>query len=132
MADLTSLFGAGALALVGGFLLLIVVFFIAFYVYMALALQTIAKRTKTENGWLAWIPIANVYLMLKIGGLSPLWMLGLLAVFIPFVGSLALGGCAIYWWWMISEARGKPGWWGILMIIPIVNFIIPGILAWGK
>jgi hypothetical protein len=32
-------------------------------------------------------------------------------------------------WWKISEARGKPGWWGLLLMVPVVNFIIPGILA---
>ena len=39
---------------------------LAFYVYIALALQTIAKKTGTANDWLAWIPIANLILMLNV------------------------------------------------------------------
>jgi len=27
--------------------------------------------------------------------------------------------------------RRKPGWWGILIIIPVVNLIVPGYLAWS-
>jgi len=30
-----------------------------------------------------------------------------------------------------TEARGKPSWWGILMIVPCVNLIVPGYLAFA-
>ena len=54
-----------AAALLGGTILLfIMAFALAGYVYVALALQTIATKTATPNGWLAWIPIANAFLML--------------------------------------------------------------------
>jgi len=42
------------------------VFFAAFYIYLSLALVTIATKTNTPNGWLAWIPIANLFLTLQI------------------------------------------------------------------
>jgi hypothetical protein len=133
MADLIpGLAGAGVLAVLGGMILVVVLLALAFYVYMALALQTIAKKTKTENAWLAWIPIANIYLMTQIGGLSGWWTLGILAVFVPFVGSMAVAALMIYLWWQICDARGKPGWWALLMLIPIVNVIMPGIIAWTK
>lgn len=41
----------------GGLLLIYWVFAIAAYVYFAVVLQTIAKKTNTENAWFAWIPI---------------------------------------------------------------------------
>src|SRR6266851_559821 len=47
-------------------------FFAVIYVYMALALMTIATKTNTPNGWLAWIPIANLFLMLTIAQ-KPAW-----------------------------------------------------------
>ena len=56
---------------------LIMVFLIigaAAYVYMSLALQTIADKTKTENSWLAWIPIANLVLMLNIPDAKGHWL----------------------------------------------------------
>ena len=36
---------------------------IAFYVLQAIALQSIAKNRGIENGWLAWIPVGNVYIL---------------------------------------------------------------------
>lgn len=105
---------------------------LVFYVYGALALMAIAKRTNTENPWLAWIPVANIYLMTKIAGIHPAWTLVILLPLIPLVGSLAIMIVMVYFWWKIAEVRNKPGWWGILMLVPIVNFVIMGILAWGK
>ncbi len=107
-------------------------FFLGFYIYGALALMTIAKRTKTENAWLAWIPIANIYLMMRIGKL-PTWTLALWAlIFVPMLGGIASAGMAVWYWWAIAEQRGKEGWWGILMLVPIVNLVMVGILAWGE
>jgi len=31
----------------------------------------------------------------------------------------------------IAEARGKPNWWGILIPVPVANFVVPGYLAWS-
>jgi len=89
-----------------------------------LALQTIAAKTNTANAWLAWIPIANLILMLTVAK-KPLWWL--LLLLIPIVG-LVVG---IMVWMAIAEARGKPNWWGILMLVPVANFVVPGYLAWS-
>lgn len=136
MTDLLSLFsgGLGATALLTAIFAsaLYIIITIAVYIYFAFALMTIAQKTKTKNAWLAWIPIANVYLMIQIAKLNWWWIFALLLSFIPIVGSLALTGLMAWWWWRIAEIKKRPGWWGILMIIPIVNLIIIGILAWGK
>jgi len=95
-----------------------------FYVYISLALQTIAQKTNTENAWLAWIPIANVILMLNIAK-KPLWWF--ILCLIPIVSIVIF----IIVWMAIAEARGKPGWWGILLIVPVVGLIVPGYLAWS-
>ena len=112
-------------ALFSGIVLLIVLAMCAaIYVYMALALQTIAVKTNTPNAWLAWIPIANLILMVTVAR-KPLWWL--LLLLIPIVG-LVVG---IIVWMGIAEARGKPNWWGILMLVPVANFVVPGYLAWS-
>jgi hypothetical protein len=111
-------------ALTGMLMLFVIVFGLAFYVYMSLALQTIATKTNTENPWLAWIPIANIILMLMVAK-KPLWWL--LLFFIPLVNIVM----AILVWMAVAEARGKPNWWGILMIVPFVGLIVPGYLAWA-
>jgi hypothetical protein len=94
------------------------------YVYVSLALQTIAEKTRTENGWLAWIPIANIILMLNIAK-KPVWWI--ILFLIPLVNIIM----AIVVWMAVAEARGKPSWWGVLVIIPVVNLIVPGYLAWA-
>jgi hypothetical protein len=107
----------------GMFLVFFFVLVAAAYVYMSLALQTIAQKTNTENAWLAWIPIANIILMLNIAR-KPIWWI------ILFLIPIANIVVAILVWMAIAEARGKPNWWGILMIVPVVNLIVPGYLAW--
>ncbi|MBU2101983.1 MAG: hypothetical protein ABH865_02915 [Candidatus Omnitrophota bacterium] len=99
------------------------------YVFTALCLQMIASKTGTEPGWLAWIPIANMFLMCKIGGLPYWWCFALLASIIPFVGGLILTGVYVFLWYKIAIARGKPGWLGILTIVPLVGLFIIGYLA---
>ena len=116
--------GAAAVAAVGAFMMVFLVFFAAIYVYFALALSTIAKKTKTENAWWAWVPILNLLLMLNIAK-KPLWWV--ILCFIPIVSIVVV----IIVWMAIAEARGKPNWWGILLIVPVVNFIVPGYLAWS-
>ncbi len=101
-----------------------VVIWLAIYAYMAFSLQTIAGKTNTENGWLAWIPIANIYLMCMIAG-KPAWWI--LLCFIPIVNIVI----AVIMWMAIAEARNKQNWLGILMIVPIANLVIPGYLAFS-
>ena len=111
-------------AMAGMFLVFVLIIAGACYVYVALALQTIANKTHTDNAWLAWIPIANILLMLNIAK-KPVWWIILFLV--PIVNIIII----IIVWMGIAEARGKPNWWGILMIVPIVSLIVPGYLAWA-
>jgi uncharacterized membrane protein len=111
-------------AFMGGFLMVMLVMCLALYVYVALALQTIAQKTNTENGWLAWIPIVNIILMLTIAK-KPIWWI--ILCLIPLVNIVIF----IIVWMGIAEARNKPGWWGILMLVPVVSLVVPGYLAWS-
>lgn len=97
---------------------------IASYVYFAVCLQVIANKTDTKNGWLAWIPIANVYLMCKIAE-KPWWWL--LLCLIPIANVVFM----VILWMNIAEARDKKRWLGILMIVPIANYVVPGHLAFS-
>ena len=115
----------GGEALVPYLVLMCAAILIPVYVYWALATQVIARKTNTENAWLAWIPIANLILWAKIAN-KPVWW-GLLCI-VPLVGMVF----TVLVWMAIAEARHKPNWWGILTLIPIANFIVPGYLAWSK
>jgi hypothetical protein len=114
----------GGLLAMTGFLIVCLVMTLVMYVYMALALQTIATKTNTENAWLAWIPIVNIILMLNVAK-KPIWW------FILFLIPLVNIVIAILVWMGVAEARNKPNWWGILLIIPVVGIIVPGYLAWS-
>ncbi|HPC30846.1 MAG TPA: zinc ribbon domain-containing protein, partial [Candidatus Pacearchaeota archaeon] len=106
------------------FLIGYLVLWIILYIYFALCLYFIAKKTDTPNGWLAWIPVANVFLMIQIAQ-KPLWWFILLLI--PFVNIVII----VILWMKIAERRGKPNWLGILMIVPVVGIIIPGYLAFS-
>ena len=111
-------------ALAGTFLLFLLGILLIGYVYMALALQTIAEKTATPNTWLAWIPIVNLVLMLQIAK-KPIWWI--ILCFVPLVNIVIV----IMVWMGIAVARKKPDWWGILMIVPVANLVVPGYLAWA-
>src|SRR3989344_4341446 len=111
------------------FMLLLV---LAVYVYATLALMKIADRTKTKDGWLAFVPIGNIYLMTKIAKVPGWWTIGVLSGIIPLIGGVLVLILITYLWWQIAERLKRPGWWALLLLIPIVNFVIIGIMAWGK
>ena len=62
------MYDASLYAIMGGFFFIFLIIFIGLYVVAALALQAMAKKLDIENSWLAWIPIANAYLMGKVAG----------------------------------------------------------------
>ena len=111
-------------AILGVMFLVFGVFMLAVYIYTSLALQTIATKTNTDNAWLAWIPIANIILMLNVAK-KPIWWI--LLCLIPLVNLVIF----IIVWMAIAEARNKPSWWGIMLIVPVVGIIVPGYLAWS-
>ncbi|MCD4756387.1 DUF5684 domain-containing protein [bacterium] len=95
------------------------------YVYTALAYSTIAKKLDVANGWFAWVPILNVVLMFQVAGMSG-WFI--LLTLIPIVNIVVMV------WAMMKtcERRGMEQLLGLLMLIPIANFVLLGVLAWKK
>jgi hypothetical protein len=114
----------GAAAAIGILFAVIALLSLAFYIYAAVCLQVIAKKTNTANGWLAWIPIANVVLMLNIAQ-KPVWWL--LLLLIPVLNIVI----AVIVWMQIAKARAKAEWWGVMVVVPVMNFIAPGYLAFS-
>ncbi|WP_041286408.1 tetratricopeptide repeat protein [Desulfomonile tiedjei] len=117
---------------------------LVFYLFSAGMLFLIAVKTNTSLPWLAFIPIANIILCIKIAG-KPLWWLALfllpilalpLAMLIPMdptegiiVGVLTLLVSLVplvVWLFVslgIASARGKSAVWGVLLFIPCTSFI---------
>lgn len=103
----------------------ILLFLLAYYIYMSICLSKIAKKTNTENAWFAWIPILDMLLALKIAQKPTWWIVWF---FIPFANVVVY----ILIWMGISKTLGKQEWLGILMIISPLNLIVPGYLAFSK
>ena len=108
-----------------------VLFFAAAYVYFAYAWMTIAQKMKYKRSWLAWIPFANLAMILQIGGFAWGWIFLLL---IPILGWTAFLVLMIISIWRTFEKRKYPGWFSLSLIIPKVGFILYlislGFVAW--
>ena len=131
-SDLTeATAGAGILAtLFGGAMLFVsIICSLGMYIYMALTLMKTAQKLGAEDTWYAWVPILNAILLFKLGEQNP-WLL--LLALIPGIGALIVGIFAIIATMKICEKRGYDKLWGLLMLVPIVNLILWGMLAWGK
>jgi len=113
---------AGMMAFAGVFLFVALIIAVVFYVYFAVCLMKIAKKTNTPNGWFAWIPILNAILMLQIAK-KPLWWIILLII--PIV-NIVIG---VMIWMEIAKAVGKPEWLGIVLVLSPLVGIIPVIGA---
>jgi len=113
---------------------------LAFYLFIAFMLFLIARKTNTAMAWLAFIPIANLWLMVHIAG-KPVWWLA--AIIVPFLLGIALNMLGILpqdisgiasgvlsllsavlmlpIFLGIAAARGKSGIWGILAWLPCTH-----------
>jgi tetratricopeptide (TPR) repeat protein len=140
-----------ALAAGGGLMGLIVS--ILSYLFPAIMLFLIAKKTNTSLPWLAFIPIAQVILALNIAR-KPIWWLllfllpvlilpaSLLEAAIPTGGILPLAVlllalivaivATLFVCLGIARERGKSGIWGVLLFIPCTSPIALGYLGLSK
>ncbi len=127
----------GSVALVGGMLIAVIIFALAIYVYTSLAFSTIGRKLKYDKPWLAWIPIANVAMILQMGKFHWAWVF---LILVPILGWIPLMVMAIISLWRIYEKRKYPGWLcllGIGGVIPIIgtlfqiaNLVVMGMVAW--
>ncbi len=94
------------------------------YVYCCTCLMIIARKTGDPSAGLAWIPIINVFTLLKAAGKSPAWFLLLL---IPGVNLI----CMALLWCSIAERRGRAYGTGFIILVPLLGMLLPAWLAAG-
>jgi len=103
----------------------------ALYIYGAWAWMTIARKLKHKYPWLAWIPIANLAMILQLGGFHWAWIF---LILFPIAGWIALLVLGIIATWRIFEKRNYPGWFSLSIIIPEIGFVLYmvaiGFVAW--
>jgi len=124
------------LALLGAVGIVIgIIISIGIYVYFALALSKIAKKTGYAKTWLAWVPLVNLFLFPILTGRE--WTWGLL-FFVPVVNVVFLTICL----WKMLEKEGYDGKWSLILLgglaaktspVMFISFmVILGVLAWKK
>ena len=98
---------------------------IVVYLYLTVCIFMIANKTETDNIWWAFIPFLNIILLIQIADKPIWWILGF---FIPLVNIVV----AVLVWMGVAEVRGKPSWLGFLTLIPGVNLVVIGYLAFSR
>lgn len=123
-----SFLGIGFLIALGVLMVLII---LGVYVYFSLALMTIGKKLRYKKAWLAWIPIANISMILQMGKFHWAWVF---LILIPIFGWIALFILFIISMWRIFEKRKYPGWFSLSPILPyfggVLYLIAMGFAAW--
>ncbi len=130
-----------------------------FYIYYALCLQLIAGKTKTMNGWMAWVPVLNIFLVLNIAWVKyrllivPVITFFALILIAPFAAAFnPIAGLVFaaaiflnsvyfillmaYVWYKVAVARGRSRALAVvlsvLMFISPLNIVALGYLAFSK
>ena len=120
-------FGGIVIALIAISMMFLILSAVAVYVYVAFSWMTIAKKLKCKKYWLAWIPVANFFLLPLI--LKKKWTWGFM-IFVPIANIVFF----ILWTWKIFELRKYPGWFSLSVLIPkfggILYLIAIGFVAW--
>jgi len=132
-ADLSGMMGPGFAAILAVGIVFIIIIAIALYIYNALVWSTIAKKLGYGKPWLAWIPVANLFLLPILA--KKHWAWGFIFL-VPIVNVVFF----IIWTWNIFEQRKYPGWLSLVPIagvIPVVGglasiafLVILGMVAW--
>jgi hypothetical protein len=120
-----------SLMAVAVYAVILIILFIAIYIYSSWALMTIAKKAKAKNPWLAWVPIGNLVLTADIAGMHwwpillfiPYIVLMMISVFLPVLAIpagvfvMVVSIYTIIWQWKMFEAVERPGWWALVSLI---------------
>jgi hypothetical protein len=127
----------GALVALG--ILIVLLVLLAMYIYFALAWKTIAEKRKYKKSWLAWIPFANLSMILQLGGFHWAWIF---LVLVPILGWIPLAILLTISTWRVFEKLKYPGWLslaGFIDLFPgisglgtIAYLVVIGIVAWRK
>ncbi len=103
----------GAREIVGGIVL---------YVYLAYTMMVLAHRLGHKDSWMAWVPLANLYLLTQMAKREWWWIFGL---FVPYVNFFIVG----FLWSEIAQRFGKNPWIGAAIVLPVIGLAVPGYLV---
>jgi hypothetical protein len=142
------------------FLIPFLIILLLLYIYISCAFTSIGKKAKINHYGIAWIPVVGPLLISSKAAKMHWWPILLLGVYailetvslltfvlpIPifvtylfnFINGLLLLTVTIFsfiWIWKTFTLLGKPGWWVLFNIIPILGtivfLILLGVVAWS-
>ncbi len=96
----------------------------ALYFYFAFTQFKIAQKVGHQSPWWAWVPILNLFQQIQMARKEWYWFLFCL---IPVVNIFAI---AVIWMEIARSCR-QSAVWGIMAIVPFLNFIAWGYLAFS-
>lgn len=98
---------------------------LALYIVVALGLSMLAARLGMRGGWMAWVPILNLFLLCRMARSSAAWIVPAL---IPIVGLavLALLGARV------ARRLGMSAAIGALWGVPFAGALVPIPMALGR
>jgi hypothetical protein len=125
------------------FLLTVFLVLLLDWLISAWLLYRIGKRLRYEKSWNAWFPLYNTWMLIKLAlkRHPAIWLASLLllnfcmsfardshrwsAGYVAWLACLASATViTIFLWTSLCKRCGKPGWWGILWIIPVIDYIV--------
>ncbi|MGI6423070.1 MAG: DUF5684 domain-containing protein [Candidatus Dojkabacteria bacterium] len=114
-------------AFTGIYLTVGTIFFLATYIFWAIALMKIGNELKYKHPWFAWVPILNAIMLFELGDKNPLLLLLLL---IPVLGPFIVLILMIVAYANIAAKRGYDKLIVLLILIPLGGLILLYLLAW--
>jgi hypothetical protein len=84
------------------------------YVIFCSCSLLLCRKIGKEPGLLIWIPILQIFPLLRAAGMSGRWFI---AFFVPVLNIVAWMG----WCVNIALSRRKSLWWALLLILPVTN-----------
>jgi hypothetical protein len=87
------------------------------HLFFSYCCMLICKKTANEPGLAVWLPVLQIFPMLRAAGMSGWWFLLLL---LPGTNLLTM----IMWSVKICQTRGKSGWLGIFLLLPVTNILV--------
>ena len=100
-----------------GLIIAVVLFGIPLY-------QMALRKGMKDMAWMAWVPIADLFLLLKLAG-KPLWWFILLLIPLVNIVVIVMVGMSL------CENFGYNKWLGLLMLIGPLNLILLYVMAFS-
>jgi hypothetical protein len=91
--------------------------YLALYVFQSYCIYRMAVKLNVPAPWMAWVPILNLYTMVKTAGLEG-WTV--ILFLIPLVNIIFV----VVLLFKIPPRLGKDAVWGLGLLVPVLNLFL--------